>query len=319
MLAGAATFSALLTHPATGVAASETTSPSREAVAGKPLHRVVWMQDLPGRKGLHLRSAESDGSDVRKVYDAPKGFTIDLTLDRQGRRVAFSPCCRAADPLLVVAPVLGGKAFDPLARHRHRFYYVGGIGWSPDGRRLAFEAGTSHGEGRTTAIWTVRTDGRDLRRVLHLGTYGQDDPSITNDALAWTPDGILYSDGANLRSARAGHSRLVMRDVRSVRISGDLRNIVIGRYMDGRPSTWIASPDGTNVRKLVGGVPFESPAYFDITPNYDATQVLAWRLLPLDESGHSDDGLVAWSTGGRPLEATELTFTGDHDYVATWN
>lgn len=316
LLAGAA----LLTSSATTSAATEATPGSREAVSAKVLHRVVWLQDLPSREGLHLRSAEPDGSDVRTVYDAPKGFTLQLTLDREGRRVAFSPCCRRSSPLLVVAPVLGGKALDPLARHRHRFYFVGGIGWSPDGRRLAFEALTTHGTTTASAIWTVRPNGLDLRRVLRLPDYVEGEQPLTNDALAWTRDGILYSDGTNLRSAWAGHSRLVMRHVRSVRVSGDQRSIVVGRYLAGRGSIWIAAPDGTGARRLlVYGDPYESTAYSDITPNYDGTEVLAWRRRPLDETGHSDHALVTWSTSGRPNDATELGFSEDNDYVATWN
>jgi hypothetical protein len=58
--------------------------------------------------------------------------------------------------------------------------------------------------------------------VLFLGPVRG---TISNDALAWTRDGILYSDGRNLRAAKAGESRVVMRRVRAVRVSGDGEHI----------------------------------------------------------------------------------------------
>ena len=54
--------------------------------------------------------------------------------------------------------------------------------------------------------------------------------TVIGEALAGTRDGILYSDYRNLRSAKAGESHLVMRRVRSVRISGDGEHIVTERY-----------------------------------------------------------------------------------------
>ncbi|HXH77683.1 hypothetical protein [Nocardioides sp.] len=292
------------------------------------VHRVVWAHDpFDGNPGFQLRSALPDGTDERTIYESPTGFTLALVHDRQGRRVAFSPCCRGSAPLLVVAPVMGGPAQDPLARHRDRFYYVGGIGWSPNRRRLAFEAGTANGDLATAAIWTVRPNGRDLRRVLELSTWGPgDQPSPGNDALAWTPDGILYSDGKDLRSVRPGRSarsRLVMPRVGSVRVSGDGQTVVVDRYRRGRAETWIAAPDGTDARRILVHGDRAGPStttYDDIVPNYDGTQLLAWRSAPAPASGgEAEARIVTWSAGGSPADATPLDFVHHESYVATWN
>jgi Tol biopolymer transport system component len=69
---------------------------------------------------------------------------------------------------------------------------VGAIGpfgrvvWSPSGRRLAFLVGGDDNEG---AVYTVRLDGADLRRVFDLGSVGRGIPLITfmGPQLSWQP------------------------------------------------------------------------------------------------------------------------------------
>lgn len=145
------------------------------------VHRVVWDQWRRGRKGIHLRSALLDGTDRRPVYDSRRGWTLELSLDRSGQRVAFAPCCRSELPTMVVAPVLGGEAFEPLKNHP-RIYAVGGIGWSPDGRRIAFEGWHGKAPDHHKSIWTIRPDGSGLRNVLDR-PRGRFDAS---PSLAWT-------------------------------------------------------------------------------------------------------------------------------------
>lgn len=152
-------------HPAEASAAPRAAQ-AGEAPTSRVLHRVVWADASRGTKGIHLSSANLDGSGLQHIYDASSGFITALTMDRQGGRVAFAPCCAKREPLLVVAAVLGGKAWRPLAAYQSKFYFVGGIGWSPSGRRLVFEAGTSRGTRPNCALWTVGLNGHGLRRIL---------------------------------------------------------------------------------------------------------------------------------------------------------
>ncbi|MCW2786545.1 MAG: WD40-like Beta Propeller Repeat [Marmoricola sp.] len=278
------------------------------------LHRVVWDQYREGRDGIHLRSANLDGSNLRSIYDLPHGFTTELTMDRAGRRVAFAPCCRAKYPALVVVPVLGGKALKPLARHR-QIDFVGGIGWSPSGSRLAFEGKHVTGpRGGPMSLWTIRPDGTGLKHVL---TIHGGRPGSINDALAWTRDGILYSDGKNLRSASAGRSHLVLRHVASVRISGNGQHLVTERDLGQGQSVWIGNADGTGQRRVLSqGVGGQSPTYFDVVPSYDGSRLLADRMLP--GSGQSIDDVVTWATEAGPQSATVVGFA-DPDTSVTWN
>lgn len=281
------------------------------------LHRVVWDEVVRGRGGLHLRSAKLDGTDKRKVYDTRRGWTLDLTLDRAGKWVAFSPCCRASLPTMVVARVRGGKVLEPLARHP-KIDFVGGIGWSPDGRRIAFEGTTGRYPNRITYLWTIRPDGTGLRRLMKLWSANR---TIINDALAWTPDGILYTDYRRLWLAKAGESRLILRRVSAVRISGDGQHIVTRRtHRDGRQSVWIGDPDGTGQRMIAGPFDFgEDPWYGEVTPNFDATALLAWRDLPSKNGVADTSALVTWNTDADPATAAIPAMLDANDDIATWN
>ena len=91
---------------------------------------------------------------------------------------------------------------EPLANHR-RIYSVGGIGWSPDGRRIAFEGWHGKPPNHHKSIWTIRPDGTGLRKVLDR-PRGRFEAS---NSLAWS-DGILIISGWNLVSVKRGDTEL---------------------------------------------------------------------------------------------------------------
>jgi hypothetical protein len=262
------------------IVATTTDRVEARADSDTTLHRVVWDEYRRGRNGIHLRSARVDGTDVRAVYDSPSGFTLNPTLDGEGRRVAFGTCCRDSFPQLVVVSARGGKAREPLSRQQELFA-VGGIGWSPNGKRLAFEGYSGSGEDQFKGIWTVRPSGRDLDLVMRLPVLDQNGQPVINDALGWTSEGILYSDGTDLRSARNGRSQLILRNVNSVRLSGNQRRIVVRRDATSRrpPSVWVSRTDGTRLKRMLVQRPIEGgfPFYKNVTPNYDGSQMLSWR------------------------------------------
>jgi hypothetical protein len=276
------------------------------------LHRLVWDQPIPGRPGIHLDSGNLDGSGLRRIYTTQHGFLNSLSMDRAGRRVAFAPCCQKRLPALVVAQVRGGKVQRPLLR-RPRFYFVGGIGWSPSGRRLVFQGNTAHGTHLASALWTVRPDGSGLRRVLRLPSPRN--AGYVNPALAWTRFGVLYSDGHDLRVARHGASHLVLRHVVAARVSGNGRHIVTWHEQRGRRDTlWFGAPDGTEQR-LLYRFPSASQSgtrYFDVTPNYTGRRILGWR------ESVSGDETVWWKTADGPETSHVISALGATSPV-TWN
>lgn len=287
-------------------------APAVAADSSDPVHRVVWDEWKRDRKGVHLRSALEDGSDRRRVYDLAAGFVMYLSLDREGRRVAFNVCCRDDSPLLVVANVMTGKVLEPLAGNR-RIYAVGGIGWSPNGRRLVFEGWNGEPPHHHKSLWTVRPDGSRLRKILdHPGGRFEE-----NEALAWTPDGILYSTGRRLVSLSGGEEHLVMRRVISVRISGDGHHIVTTRMAkDGSRTVWVSAPDGSDRQRVIG--PYSSSLdgdtwWSEVVPNHDATRLLAWR-----DEGEGASAIVSWEVTAGSDTATELDFASAGS-AATWN
>jgi len=277
-----------------------------------PSGLVVWDDFVKGRKGIHLRAAHTNGSDAARIYDSVNGFTLELSLDPGSRWVAFSPCCRDTLPRLVVASTDGGRTKEPLA-HQRQFHSVGGIGWSPNGKQIAFE-GYSGPEGQVKrAIYTIRPSGRGLRHVLDL-PLTEDGPA-SNEALAWSRNGILYSDGQDLRIAQGGTSRLVLPRATSVRISGDGRRIVTVRPVQGERTLWVGRPDGSHQRQVATlTAPPSAPFYSSITPDHGGTHLLAFRLT--NEPGDSGS-VVIWTVGESPASAEVLSM---HSVAAvTWN
>ena len=315
LLAGAGPIG-LVGDPAGAVALAPSEAPSAAAELSR--RRVVWDEYRKDRPGIHLRTARGDGSGRHRVYDSDHGFTLDLALDRDATRVAFVPCCRKDLPILVVAPVDGGRPREPLAKHPE-IYYVGGIGWSPDGKRLAFEGIVLDGHGgSSTWLMTVRPSGNDLRRLVLLPREDPDEP-FTNQALAWTGGGILYSDGSDLRVARAGSTRVVMRRVVFVHPSGDGRHLLVTRpATDGRyrGELWLAAPDGSDRHRIYRFPKEPGEGLYQVMPDHHARHFLALRLPTATEP--PGQTVVTWSRDEDPETATPVDFLR-RAAVFTWD
>ena len=287
-----------------GVAADAAPASDRAAVG--PL--LVWAQDGTGLRNLHLRSSRVDGSRLRKVFDNPRGFTTSLVMDPSGRRVAFATCCRGDLPSLVVAPVAGGRHLTPLEAHPE-LEAVSGIGWSPDGRSLAFQAVTDRDGARMASIWTVGVDGSDLHEVLALGdVLAEDGPSL-DETMVWTDDGVLYTEDLELLLATDGRSTPVMGEVGAVRVSGDGSRLVLLRGAGGpRLQVWVARPDGSGARR-VAALPTGGDTMYsrDVVPNHDGSRLMVLRSTLLD--GRFDYRWVAWDVDGGLRSAVPLPVT----------
>jgi hypothetical protein len=326
VVATAVTLAVSLTLAASGTDLAAAHTPpsdvhSRTATTSRVLHRVVWADDTTNHPGIRLSSARADGSGVRHFFSTKYGIALYLTLDPQGRRVAFTPSFTFGHPLpvLEVVSVLGGKVWKPLASYRSKFDWVWGIGWSPSGRRLAFQGGTLNANGtgvRTSALWTVRLDGTGLHRIVNLPAP-QGDPG----PLAWTRHGIMYvSPKKQLRIVRHGSSHLVLRHVLTVSMSGDGHHIVTWRAtVRSHPeSIWFSDPDGTHQQRLARWPwpknatqqPPPPPGYYEATPNYDGSRILAERNL---------GPVVWWKTKDSSSTATAIPPVTGNNSAVTWN
>ena len=203
--------------------------------------RIAYAERGISRLGL----VNADGSGRRWIYDDdPVGF--DWSAD--GTAIAFG--C-VGDVCVVSADGSGIRRLVRNARDPD---------WSPSGRRIAFRRGGG-------AVFTVRPDGAELRRVLPARATG-------NFFWEWSPDGrrLAIHEGGRLGIVNADGTRF-----RWVSHEGEF------------PYTW--SPDGRRIAFDCGG-----DAY-DIC----VASVATGGVRNLTRTGDRYEFKGAWSPGGKAL------------------
>jgi hypothetical protein len=288
------------------------------AAAGGASHHVVWDEYRQGRKGIHLRTARLENTTVRgarDIWSSPRGFVTELVLDRSSRRVALATCCQDAMPTLVVASLSGRAPREPLANHPE-FYAVHGIAWSPGGDQLAFEGFSDPGGQLTRGIYTVRLDGTDLRPVVDSQPFTEDDP-IPGGTLAWTAQGVLFSDGSDVLVASEGTaSRVVVPGASGVRTSGNGRRLFTVRRVGAEFGLWLSNADGSDLTRITRlGTPGGGTDFTDAVPDRRGRALLGFRL------GGAADGkasFVAWNLS-QPLSRAIALGIPAGSGTATWN
>jgi WD40-like Beta Propeller Repeat len=172
-----------------------------------------------------------DGSGLRWLTDyAPDGSLAWSRGDRLafiGRRgsenvahlVVLRPPGRHVD---ILGPPLGGGA---------------AVAWAPDGQRIAYAA--TNGSSNVSAIYTVRADGSDRRRLTPSS------PPASEEAPLWWPDGkkMLF-----VRTRVGGGAIYGVEEVWMMRADGSHRHALTTPYPDGGDSVepaWVVGPAHT--------------------------------------------------------------------------
>ncbi len=157
--------------------------------------------------------AQPGGRDVRLTLS--EGTSMAAALSPDGRTLVLDLL-----GALWTLPVEGG----PARRLLDDGYDAHAPAWSPDGRRIAFQAYFRD----TWHIWTINADGGDLRPVTS-GPYDDREPH-------WSPDGTQIA----FSSDRGGSYDVWLLAV----ATGDVRRLTTGDANESMPA-W--SPDGKEI------------------------------------------------------------------------
>jgi Tol biopolymer transport system component len=123
--------------------------------------------------------------------------------------------------------------------------------WSPNGRRLAFSSWPRSGDWRSSSIWTVRRDGRRLRRIGRgqFARWSPDGKQLVLDAPTSKSDGSLFiieTDGTGRRQL----TKTTHLD-QPAGWSPDGRWILFTRYrVNGTTEIAVIRIDGSGYRRL---------------------------------------------------------------------
>ena len=131
-----------------------------------------WIAFTSIRTGLsQIYRMRADGRSQRRLTNA-FGNCDSPAWSPRGTFIAFH-CAMASEKISLMRP--NGKHIQVLLRRAETIETS--PSWSPDGRVLAFERHLRGPSWRGLGIWTIRPDGRRLRRVAAHG----DDPAFSPD------------------------------------------------------------------------------------------------------------------------------------------
>lgn len=304
----------------------------------------AWMPDGSGfafSVGTEERSdvltARPDGSGAVKLTIDASTYHADPAYSPDGAQLAFDEDAPDGEGIFV-ANRDGGGAHRLTTSFKSKDAYDTESQWSPDGTRIAF---TRVKNQRQAAIFTIKSDGTDLRQVTpwKLDAASPD----------WSPDGTKiafnsYWDqhpgkSANIYTINPDGTNMeaLTRDkggrVNSFRPSWapDGRKLVIARAVpkgdQGRLDLYLINPDGSGLRRLTSkkvafaATPDWGPAAPTGAPAVAATsttktyrfwsKTASFRLLDADGQPASGEPKV-----GSSIIVTDDNYVGDHRHHA---
>ena len=140
--------------------------------------------DAPSGNAIHVFTIGADGSALSRLDLGVTGFNGAPSYSPDGKTISFDndPPPQPTVHGIFVANVAGGGARRVTTGITTKVAYDTQSDWSPDGTRLAFARVKNHKE---AAIFTVKTDGSDLRQLTPW--------SLDAAYPSWSPDGTTIA------------------------------------------------------------------------------------------------------------------------------
>jgi Tol biopolymer transport system component len=262
-----------------------------------------------GSPGPSLWAMRPDGSSQHLIYHAYANAKRP-SLSPDGSWIAFDGASPASAPMRdfdVQVVRTNGKGRRTLGGTRANNEVD--AQWSPNGRRLAFTRWPRSADWRTSSIWTVRRDGRRLRRVGRgqFARWSPDGKHLVLDAPTSNSDGNLFI----VKSDGTGRRRLTKTTHldQPAGWSPDGRSILFTRYTtSGRTGIAVIRIDGSGYRRLA-------------VVHGDEAAAAAWspdgsKILYTDQPGDSSQCFVMNADGSHRHNISRSRFD---DVATSWH
>lgn len=256
-----------------------------------------------GDAGALYRVRTTDRSSEKLIerIDTP------VTFSPGGDRIAFGRGDSSQGRSNLIIANVDGDGEETLASHAFSDYFcLGGIAWSPDGKRIACSS-------------VYKVSGADLVSVVSVRVSNGEETKISSaewrdvKGMSWAGDGgllVVATGKEDLRSQifhlayASGEANKITNDANDyngISLSSDLKRLVTAEYRR-HADIWVATADG-NPQQL--GQITSGEDYFDLSWTPDG-RIIASRV--------DNDGLNLWLMDADGANPRQLTFGGGQSF-----